>query len=111
ICFFFFSSRRRHTRSKRDWSSDVCSSDLTRTRWPSATPTGMRTFTSRVRVSAPPPPQVGQGLSTTQPLPPQRGQIWENEKGPWRSEERRVGKECRARWSAEGEKERGECRR
>src|SRR5699024_9051922 len=25
----FFSSRRRHTRSKRDWSSDVCSSDLT----------------------------------------------------------------------------------
>src|SRR5699024_11663962 len=28
VCFFFFSSRRRHTRSKRDWSSDVCSSDL-----------------------------------------------------------------------------------
>src|SRR5699024_11345922 len=28
ISFFFFSSRRRHTRSKRDWSSDVCSSDL-----------------------------------------------------------------------------------
>src|SRR5699024_11712561 len=27
VCFFF-SSRRRHTRSKRDWSSDVCSSDL-----------------------------------------------------------------------------------
>src|SRR5699024_11490212 len=25
---FFLSSRRRHTRSKRDWSSDVCSSDL-----------------------------------------------------------------------------------
>src|SRR5699024_11222950 len=29
LCHFFFSSRRRHTRSKRDWSSDVCSSDLT----------------------------------------------------------------------------------
>src|SRR6266513_5265890 len=28
ILNFFFSSRRRHTRSKRDWSSDVCSSDL-----------------------------------------------------------------------------------
>src|SRR5699024_7285742 len=28
----FFSSRRRHTRSKRDWSSDVCSSDLVVTR-------------------------------------------------------------------------------
>src|SRR2546429_3914403 len=29
LCFFFFSSRRRHTRCSRDWSSDVCSSDLT----------------------------------------------------------------------------------
>src|SRR2546422_9792348 len=28
--FFFFSSRRRHTRCSRDWSSDVCSSDLVR---------------------------------------------------------------------------------
>src|SRR6266536_1212600 len=28
LIFFFFSSRRRHTRSTRDWSSDVCSSDL-----------------------------------------------------------------------------------
>src|SRR3954469_20062145 len=27
-CIIFFSSRRRHTRSLRDWSSDVCSSDL-----------------------------------------------------------------------------------
>src|SRR2546421_1172317 len=32
VCtFFFFSSRRRHTRSDRDWSSDVCSSDLSLT--------------------------------------------------------------------------------
>src|SRR5207245_4234499 len=30
LCVFFFSSRRRHTRCYRDWSSDVCSSDLTR---------------------------------------------------------------------------------
>src|SRR5436305_9128165 len=28
VAFFFFSSRRRHTRCGRDWSSDVCSSDL-----------------------------------------------------------------------------------
>src|SRR5436305_1955809 len=28
VCVFFFSSRRRHTRCGRDWSSDVCSSDL-----------------------------------------------------------------------------------
>src|ERR1022692_4999541 len=31
IIFFFFSSRRRHTRLQGDWSSDVCSSDLKRT--------------------------------------------------------------------------------
>src|SRR5690606_40260627 len=31
MCFFFFSSRRRHTRFSRDWSSDVCSSDLAST--------------------------------------------------------------------------------
>src|SRR6266498_5491563 len=30
LFFFFFSSRRRHTRCGRDWSSDVCSSDLIR---------------------------------------------------------------------------------
>src|SRR2546429_2463017 len=37
VSFFFFSSRRRHTRCSRDWSSDVCSSDLVapaeRERW------------------------------------------------------------------------------
>src|SRR5699024_11880236 len=35
---FFFSSRRRHTRSKRDWSSDVCSSDLRCRRWSAPAP-------------------------------------------------------------------------
>src|SRR5690606_40104664 len=34
IVFFFFSSRRRHTRFSRDWSSDVCSSDLARVNKP-----------------------------------------------------------------------------
>src|SRR5690606_12058202 len=34
-CLFFFSSRRRHTRFSRDWSSDVCSSDLELTEQPS----------------------------------------------------------------------------
>src|SRR5699024_12185994 len=38
---FFFSSRRRHTRSKRDWSSDVCSSDLIT--WASGTSWGWLT--------------------------------------------------------------------
>src|SRR5256885_16748579 len=32
-CFFFFSSRRRHTRLQGDWSSDVCSSDLVNPPW------------------------------------------------------------------------------
>src|SRR2546428_11939347 len=36
--FFFFSSRRRHTRSDRDWSSDVCSSDLLLMRGPAQDP-------------------------------------------------------------------------
>src|SRR6266508_5379721 len=34
VIFFFFSSRRRHTRWPRDWSSDVCSSDLSGTTTP-----------------------------------------------------------------------------
>src|SRR5690349_23641376 len=70
--FFFFSSRRRHTRSLRDWSSDVCSSDL----YPSG---------ARVRwVSLSPASRCG----WRQPRVVHR-----------RSEERRVGKECRSRWS------------
>src|SRR5206468_11814365 len=36
LMFFFFSSRRRHTRSDRDWSSDVCSSDLSFVTWPTS---------------------------------------------------------------------------
>src|SRR5215475_15806595 len=36
--FFFFSSRRRHTRFSRDWSSDLCSSDLRRSRLAAISP-------------------------------------------------------------------------
>src|SRR5206468_11832334 len=39
---FFFSSRRRHTSSDRDWSSDVCSSDLAEDRWPALGQAGLR---------------------------------------------------------------------
>src|SRR2546429_5870493 len=44
VYFFFFSSRRRHTRCSRDWSSDVCSSDLDRRRvlWLSHTVPGVQ---------------------------------------------------------------------
>src|SRR3989442_15250617 len=44
--FFFFSSRRRHTRCGRDWSSDVCSSDLRIPRGPKAARRGQRTRTA-----------------------------------------------------------------
>src|SRR2546429_4023571 len=41
-CGFFFSSRRRHTRCSRDWSSDVCSSDLRENRGRGPTIAGSR---------------------------------------------------------------------
>src|SRR5690606_39359387 len=82
---FFFSSRRRHTRFSRDWSSDVCSSDLWRVAsWE---------FPSRTS-------RHGGGAL----VPVARGAL--------RSEERRVGKECRSRWSPDREKQtRGASRR
>src|SRR6266576_831600 len=57
VLFFFFSSRRRHTRSLRGWSSDVCSSDLDpsevkstlagmRAQRREAQPSGIKTFGS-----------------------------------------------------------------
>src|SRR3712207_7605386 len=92
--FFFFSSRRRHTRYWRDWSSDVCSSDLRLT-----SPTEFEaTWT------------VGDGLPESRPgslefflterycLYAARGECLYRAR-IFRSEERRVGKECRSRWS------------
>src|SRR5258707_8456945 len=96
ICsFFFFSSRRRHTRYWRDWSSDVCSSDLD------------LGFLLR--------PDIGaeiywsdewrsdDGLLHSNIWTQQESQVANPYHGPWsasmRSEERRVGKECRSRWS------------
>src|SRR5262249_59680875 len=87
--FFFFSSRRRHTRLVSDWSSDVCSSDL-----------------DDVLVVRPDPGlRAGAGADHGK-----RGDII-GRQDEWsvdvavqpeaRSEERRVGKECRARWAAE----------
>src|SRR2546428_10527900 len=55
VVFFFFSSRRRHTRSDRDWSSDVCSSDLR----PAARPQVDR---PAHRWLAPRPPRVPEAL-------------------------------------------------
>src|SRR2546421_6447557 len=92
--FFFFSSRRRHTRSDRDWSSDVCSSDLD------------------VAALLSPSGPVARALGSFEDRPSQRdmaayvsdlyndGGVGMLEAGTGvRSEERRVGKECRSRWS------------
>src|SRR2546429_2438469 len=76
--YFFFSSRRRHTRCSRDWSSDVCSSDLYgghlnldfALRYE---PTDRTLRAHQIKVNS----------------------LVIND----RSEERRVGKECRSRWS------------
>src|SRR5438034_8183837 len=50
--YFFFSSRRRHTRSLCDWSSDVCSSDLSscRTPWPTGCSSEPTTYAKQVLV-------------------------------------------------------------
>src|SRR5438132_6464682 len=86
--FFFFSSRRRHTRSLCDWSSDVCSSDLL-VDDPGATIEQLMKV-----VTGPDFPTAGYIYGT--------GGIREAyTTGRGRSEERRVGKECRARWGAE----------
>src|SRR5438093_4276521 len=79
--FFFFSSRRRHTRLVSDWSSDVCSSDLRTLIVPG--PARFRPSICRL----------------TSPTAPRR---WTQPCAAFcrrRSEERRVGKECRSRWS------------
>src|SRR5262249_59494281 len=92
--FFFFSSRRRHTRLVSDWSSDVCSSDLICVR-PSG---GGCATTIQAAVTIAGPGDVvrifgGQYYESVEVPPGKDGlQI--------RSEERRVGKECRCRWLA-----------
>src|SRR5438132_13820048 len=87
---FFFSSRRRHTRSLCDWSSDVCSSDLKATNAATAS--------------------AGEGAPTRSlsRRPVRRAIVGES--GPLGSEERRVGKECRSRWWRDHEKKKKEAK-
>src|SRR5256884_3478566 len=94
--YFFFSSRRRHTRCSRDWSSDVCSSDLA---------LGAGDFPGREAAEKTKRERdacfggkhgvTGDEHQTEKVVanlvPPGNVKI--------RSEERRVGKECRSRWS------------
>src|SRR5690625_7799742 len=85
---FFFSSRRRHTIWPRDWSSDVCSSDLRTTGVVHAQTAG-QTFRGTHGNSA--------HHAVTQLLLNFEGEIFLGYSQ--RSEERRVGKECRAVWA------------
>src|SRR5206468_9705337 len=99
--FFFFSSRRRHTRSDRDWSSDVCSSDLT---MPGDGEGKVREILTDL---------IASGYSGAISIEPHVAVVFHDatvktsdeemfnsfvEYG--RSEERRVGKECRCGWWA-----------
>src|SRR5207248_5776576 len=101
------SSRRRHTRSYGDWSSDVCSSDL-HTVNPRLFPEQLvfivndaedryvffdLTFAPLVEKLAPACKSVKGWVAMTDRSHMPQANL--------RSEERRVGKECRSRWSAE----------
>src|SRR5947209_16469452 len=87
--FFFFSSRRRHTRYWRDWSSDVCSSDL-------------GSWHALVGVDMPFGSYEGspeQAFASASRMMKETGCAAVKLEGGEviRSEERRVGKECRSR--------------
>src|SRR3712207_7660606 len=93
LVFFFFSSRRRHTRYWRDWSSDVCSSDLKLIAHASVKPC---TSGSAPLAGCLAPLVQGKGeLLFRRPLTADEVARYVEV----RSEERRVGKECRSRWS------------
>src|SRR2546427_6810771 len=97
LASFFFSSRRRHTRFDCDWSSDVCSSDLCAGAnyfnqpllHSIAIDLGISEARASLTVTM---AQVSYALGLLLLVP--LGDMLER-----RSEERRVGKECRSRWS------------
>src|SRR5256885_12984056 len=93
---FFFSSRRRHTRLQGDWSSDVCSSDLL----------GYYRYWlaehHAIAALGDPCPEVlvaRLGVETKRIRVGTGGVLLPYYSAFRRSEERRVGKECRSRWS------------
>src|SRR5206468_8982661 len=105
--FFFFSSRRRHTRSDRDWSSDVCSSDLSSVRGGGGNPAVNTGWRAPAPVGSTQSENPGASVAVirsalTMPCAVIQAFAWCTSA---RSEERRVGKECRSRWSREHEKE------
>src|SRR5699024_11434833 len=107
LCLFFFSSRRRHTRSKRDWSSDVCSSDL------GLVYCGLLTISEALTETRPGHHEGNSGVSVKPPLPVSPAAQPRVCQEFLRSEERRVGKECRCGGGPMDERKSesgGECR-
>src|SRR5690606_39795067 len=102
--FFFFSSRRRHTRFSRDWSSDVCSSDLGLS--------GRGRQQIKPRTTGFPQQLDGQLFDAPALVVKKVKDCAFNPVGIMaeitgqRSEERRVGKECRTGWPPDPENER-----
>src|SRR5690606_40655565 len=100
------SSRRRHTRFSRDWSSDVCSSDLCvqlhtlnhrQTQTDNPQPTQSWLFDIPVRYG----PEVHQlEIRIDQEWTAEDKDERDQRDRVKRSEERRVGRECRSLWSA-----------
>src|SRR5690606_40609782 len=84
IYLFFFSSRRRHTRFSRDWSSDVCSSDLELTMLVNLVRQKLLLLQQKILMSS----HLSMNLCSR----------LLKDLLTLRSEERRVGKECRSRW-------------
>src|SRR5690606_39342151 len=105
---FFFSSRRRHTRFSRDWSSDVCSSDLrqsnpldpsSQAHWTRYVATGLEsTHMTLLRVAEPQEERAHR-------LEREFQAVLDAAVDAVRSEERRVGKEWRSRWGPDQSKQ------
>src|SRR5690348_18043304 len=88
LVFFFFSSRRRHTRWTGDWSSDVCSSDL-----------GVGQVGGELRAHRAGADHGRGSNRLAHRARPARTPLMKRSTTASRSEERRVGKECRSRWA------------
>src|SRR5258706_1020404 len=96
--FFFFPSRRRHTRLVSDWSSDVCSSDLPPRKGVVIHPVCSSKWVTAAKQ------QLGTRLTIERVRAETLRLRWREKHGVeqrlrGRSEERRVGKEGRSRWS------------
>src|SRR5438132_3469521 len=99
LFFFFFSSRRRHTRSLCDWSSDVCSSDLRVDPGPVIAAVDLEPDVQAAAGQRLGRVEIVENHAQRHTVPRDALHVWNV-----RSEERRVGKECRSRWAASQER-------